>query len=154
MVLPGHARTWRRTATIYRLSDGFFSDLHLPARRAVDAAGVRTGHAEHRRRACVRGVSDLYLINSQGGILRQLSHNATAQVPKVWLNHWMFWPRFGPDGNTMYFSYDQPKNSGTYAVDFSVWSGLLNGKLANKQLTNSNPFTGGDVEPTPMANGA
>ena len=32
----------------------------------------------------------------------------------------------GANGNTIYFSYDQPKDSATYAVDFSVWSGTLN----------------------------
>ena len=60
----------------------------------------------------------------------------------------------GADGNTIYFSYDEPKNSSTLAVDFSIWSGTLTGKLASKLLTNSNPFTGGDVDPTPLANGA
>jgi Tol biopolymer transport system component len=154
VVLPGTLYL-AQNGEIYRLSDGFFTDLRLSL-----------GQGQWMQPAYVPGTqnlvavlrstefSNLYLINGQGGVIRQLSHNATAQVPKVWLNHWMFWPRFGPDGNTMYFSYDQPKNSGTYAVDFSVWSGSLNGKLASKQLTNSNPFTGGDVEPTPMAHGA
>jgi Tol biopolymer transport system component len=64
----------------------------------------------------------------------------------------MFWPHFGPTG-TLYFSYDQPKNSSSYAVDFSIWSGSLNGALASNRLTTANPFTGGDTDPTPMANG-
>ena len=98
--------------------------------------------------------SNLYLLSSQGSIIRQLSNNANAQSTQVYLNHWMFYPHMGADGNTIYFSYDQPKNSSTLAVDFSVWSGTLTGKLAGKQLTNSNLFTGGDVDPTPMANGS
>jgi Tol biopolymer transport system component len=59
-----------------------------------------------------------------------------------------------PNTNTILFSYDQPKDSATYAVDFSVWSGTLGGKLAATQVSDSNPFTGGDVDPSPMANGA
>ena len=56
--------------------------------------------------------SNLYLLNSQGTIIRRLSNNADrCRRDKVWLNHWMFWPRFGADGKTLYFSYDQPKNS-------------------------------------------
>jgi Tol biopolymer transport system component len=153
VVLPGTLYL-AQNGDIYRLSDGFFTDLHLS-----------TAKGQWMQPAYVPGTqdivavlrsaeySDLYLLSSQGQILRQLSHNATAQAQKVWLDHWMFWPRFDSTGKTMYFSYDQPKNSNTYAVDFSVWSGSLSGALANQRLTTANPFTGGDVEPTPMANG-
>lgn len=153
VVLPGTLYI-AQYGQIYRLSDGFFTDLRLsdakgqwmmpayvPGTQDLVAV-LRTGE-----------YSDLYLLSAQGQILRQLSHNATAEVPKVWLDHWMFWPRFNSTGTTIYFSYDQPKDSDTYAVDFSVWSGSLSGTLANKRLTNANPFTGGDVDGTPMANG-
>lgn len=142
---------------IFTLSNGFFTNLGLS-----QAKGTWTQPAfapgSQNLVAVLRSAqySDLYLINPQGHILRQLSTNAVtpaSQAPKVWLNHWMFWPRFNASGSTLYFSYDEPKNSTTYAVDFSVWSGSLNGTLANTRLTNANPFTGGDVDATPMANG-
>jgi Tol biopolymer transport system component len=152
VVLPGTLYLAEH-GELYRLSDGFFTNLHLSV-----AAGqwMQPAYVPGTQDivAVLRSAefSDLYLLNSQGGVLRQLSHNATAQVNKVWLNHWMFWPHLAADGNTIYFSYDQPK-SGTYAVDFNVWTGSLNGKLANKQLTDSNPYTGGDVSPVLMKNG-
>ena len=55
--------------------------------------------------------SNLYLLNSQGQIIRRLSNNANVHLDTVYLNHWMFYPHMGADG-TLYFSYDQPKNSG------------------------------------------
>jgi Tol biopolymer transport system component len=154
VVLPGTLYL-AQNGEIYRLSDGFFNNLHLSVAKGQWMQPAYVPGTQDLV-AVLRSAefSNMYLLNSQGGLIRQLSHNATAQIPKVWLNHWMFWPRFSPDGSTIYFSYDQPKNSGTYAVDFSIWSGSLSGKLASKQLTNSNPFTGGDVEPTRMANGA
>jgi Tol biopolymer transport system component len=153
VVLPGTLYL-AQNGDIYRLSDGFFTDLHLTSlegrwMQPAYVPGTQDIVAVFR----TAEYSNLYLISSQGKILRQLSNNATAVASRVWLDHWMFWPRFNATGTTMYFGYDQPKDSGTYAVDFSVWSGSLSGTLANKRLTNSNQFTGGDVDPTPMANG-
>ncbi len=154
VILPGTLYL-AQSGQLYSLSDGYFTSLHsstangtwmqpayVPGTQNVVAV-LRSGE-----------YSNLYLLNSQGTVIRQLSNNAVVQskVTQVWLNHWMFWPHFGPTG-TLYFAYDQPKNSTTYAVDFSIWSGSLSGTLAQQRLTTANPFTGGDVDPTPMANG-
>jgi len=154
VVLPGTLYLVQN-GDIYRLSDGFFTNLHLSESVGMWAQPAYDPGTQNLV-AVLRSpeYSNLYLLNNQGTILRMLSNNATTKVSSVWLNHWMFWPRFGADGNTLYYSYDQPKNSGTYAVDFNIWSGLLNGKLTGEQLSSSNPFTGGDVDPTPMAGGA
>ncbi|MGA7988666.1 MAG: hypothetical protein WCB51_09745 [Candidatus Dormiibacterota bacterium] len=153
IVLPGTLYL-SQNGELFTLSDGFFTSLHL---------SISTG--SWMQPAFVPGTqnlvavlrspeySNLYLINGQGKVMRRLSNNATLQAPKVWLNHWMFWPRFNTTGSTLYFSYDQPKTPSSYAVDFSVWAGSLNGALAQTRLTDSNPFTGGDVDATPMANG-
>lgn len=152
IVLPGTLYL-AQNGDIYRLSDGFFTDLHLST---TSGSWMQPAYIPNSQDivAVLRAAeySNLYLLSSQGTILRQLSNNAYPALNKVYLNHWMFYPHMGADGNTIYFSYDQPKDSATYAVDFSVWSGLLNGKLAGKQLSVANPFTGGDVDPTPMAN--
>jgi Tol biopolymer transport system component len=154
LILPGTIYL-AQGGQLYSLSNGFFTSLHSS-----------TAYGQWMQPAFVPGTqnlvavlrsaeySNLYLLSGQGKILRQLSNNAVVatKVTQVWLNHWMFWPHFGPTG-TLYFAYDQPKNSTTYAVDFSIWSGSLTGKLANQRLTTANPFTGGDVDPTPMANG-
>ena len=153
IVLPGTLYL-AQNGDIYRLSDGFFTDLHLST---ASGSWMQPAYVPNSQDivAVLRAAeySNLYLLNSQGSIIRRLSNNANVHLDTVYLNHWMFYPHMGADGNTLYFSYDQPKNSSTLAVDFSVWSGTLSAKLAAAQLTNSNPFTGGDVDPTPMASG-
>lgn len=154
IVLPGTLYL-AQNGDIYRLSDGFFTDLHLSTKTGLWMQAAYVPNSQDIV-AVLRAAeySNLYLLSSQGAILRQLSNNANPHLDTVYKNHWMFYPHMGADGNTIYFSYDQPKNSTTLAVDFSVWSGMLNGKLAGNQLTNANLFTGGDVDPTPMANGS
>jgi len=153
IVLPGTLYL-AQNGDIYRLSNGYFTDLHLPA---AGGSWMQPAYVPNSQDiiAVLRAAeySNLYLLNSQGHVIRRLSNNANVHLDTVYLNHWMFYPHMGADGNTIYFSYDQPKNSSSYAVDFSLWSGTLNGKLAAKQLSNSNPFTGGDVNPTPLAGG-
>ena len=46
--------------------------------------------------------SNLYLLNSQGQILQQLSNNAWTQTKQVFLNHWMFYPHMVPGTDTIY----------------------------------------------------
>jgi Tol biopolymer transport system component len=153
IVLPGTLYL-AQNGDIYRLSDGFFTDLHLST---ASGSWMQPAYVPNSQDivAVLRAAeySNLYLLNSQGSIIRRLSNNANVHLDTVYLNHWMFYPHMGADGKTLYFSYDQPKNSSTLAVDLSVWSGSLTGKLAAQQLTNSNLFTGGDVDPTPMAGG-
>jgi Tol biopolymer transport system component len=154
VVLPGTLYL-AQNGDIYRLSDGFFTDLHLPK---TSGSWMQPAYIPNSQNivAVLRAAlySNLYLLSSQGSIIRRLSNNEWTRNNQIFRNHWMFYPHTGADGNAIYFSYDQPKNSSTYAVDFSVWSGALNGKPATTQVSNSNPFTGGDVDPTPMANGA
>jgi Tol biopolymer transport system component len=153
IVLPGTLYL-AQNGELYRLSDGFFTNLHLSVAKGQWMQPAYVPGTQNIV-AVLRSAefSNLYLLDSQGSILRQLSRNATAWTSRVWLNNWMFWPHFAADGKTLYYSFDRPKDSSTYAVDFSVWSGLLNGGLENKQFTTGNLFTGGDVNPTPMANG-
>jgi len=154
IVLPGTLYL-AQNGDIYRLSNGYFTDLHLSTK---SGSWMQPAYIPNSQNivAVLRAAeySNLYLLSGSGAILRQLSNNSNPHIDKVYLNNWMFYPHIGADGTTVYFSYDEPKNSTTLAVDFSVWSGTLSGKLANKLLTNSNPFTGGDVDPTPLANGS
>jgi Tol biopolymer transport system component len=154
IVLPGTLYL-AQNGDIYRLSDGYFTDLHLSTASGLWMQPAYIPNSQDIV-AVLRATeySNLYLLGSQGSIVRRLSNNANPHLDTVYLNHWMFYPHMGADGNTIFFSYDQPKNSSSYAVDFSVWSGTLSGKLAATPLSNSNPFTGGDVDPTPMVKGA
>ncbi|HEY8309992.1 MAG TPA: hypothetical protein VIG47_05515, partial [Gemmatimonadaceae bacterium] len=154
VILPGTLYL-AQGGQLYSMSDGFFTSLHSSTSAGTWMQPAYVPGTQNVI-AVLRSAeySNLYLLNSQGKVIRQLSNNAVvaSRVTQVWRNHWMFWPHFGPTG-TLYFAYDQPKNSSTYAVDFSIWSGSLSGTLAKQQLTTANPFTGGDVDPTPMANG-
>jgi Tol biopolymer transport system component len=154
IILPGTLYL-AQNGDIYRLSDGFFTDLHLATSNGVWMQPAYVPNTQDVV-AVLRAAeySNLYLLNGQGQIIQQLSNNANPHINMVYLNHWMFYPHMVPNTDTILFSYDQPKDSATYAVDFSVWTGTLGGKLAATQISVANPFTGGDVDPSPMANGA
>lgn len=153
LILPGTLYLVQH-GDIYSLSGGYFTDLHLPVTSGswMQPAIVP---GTHRIVAVLRAdeFSDVYLMNGDGTGVERLSNNATTKVLDVWLNHWMFWPRVGADGSTFYVSYDEPKDSSTYAVDFAIWTGSLTGKLTSHQLSAPYYYTGGDVEPTPLAGG-
>jgi hypothetical protein len=107
--------------------------------------------------------SDLYLVDLNGQIVRQLTHNAAAKRTDGSLedNHWAFHPRV--DGNTLWYTYDSPK--GGYLVDFSVWTAALDapapargvrpagGITGAKRMTTPHDYTGGDIDATPLAQG-
>ncbi|MBV8194701.1 MAG: hypothetical protein JOY80_04160, partial [Candidatus Dormibacteraeota bacterium] len=96
--------------------------------------------------------SEVYLVDGSGHIQQQLSHNTT-KSSTIQLNHWMFWPKVGSDGDTFYVSYDAPKSIQSYEIEFAVWKGSLSGTLTQKQQTDPFGYTGGDVEVVPLSNG-
>jgi Tol biopolymer transport system component len=151
--VPGTLYVAQR-GNIYRLSDGVFTDLHLPASTGTwMQPAIVPGTSDIVAVARTAAYSDLYLIDgSSGRILRQLSHNKTATVT-IQLWHWMFWPRVAADGNTVFVIYDAPKSGQSYEIDFAVWSGSLSRQPATKQWTQPYSYTGGDVEPVPLPNG-
>lgn len=91
--------------------------------------------------------SDLYLLDLAGKPVRQLTHNA---APDVGSSHWAFYPGFAPDGGSVFFSLDSPKQG--YRVDLTVWSQPLSG-AAPRRWTQPNEYTGGDVNPIPIKQG-
>jgi len=153
VALPGTLYLAQR-GDIYRLSNGTFTDLHLPAGIGTwMQPAVVPGTPDIVAVARTAAYSDVYLIDgSNGKILRQLSHNKTATVT-IQLWHWMFWPHVAADGNTMVVSYDAPKSGQGYEIDFAVWQGSVSQKPATKQWTQPYSFTGGDVQPLPLPGG-
>jgi len=139
---------------IYRLSDGTFTDLHLPASVGTwMQPAIVPGTSDIVAVARTAAYSDVYLIDgNSGAILRQLSHNKTATVT-IQLWHWMYWPRVAADGNTLYVTYDAPKSGQSYEIEFAVWSGTVSHQPATTQWTQPYSYTGGDVEPVPLPNG-
>lgn len=99
--------------------------------------------------------SDVYVLNRFGTVVRQVTDNGLANPRNAdpGLYHWSFYPRLSYDGKTLWMSYDQPKFG--YDVIMSVWAIPANGTVHQGHLwTNSHDYTGGDMEPMPLPDGA
>lgn len=95
--------------------------------------------------------SDLYLLGLDGKVRAQLTHNGSSVVE---LNHWAFFPRFSPDGSSVFYSYDPKDPGNTFRVDLAVYALPVSGaRPAARQWTYPNYYTGGDVGPQPLKNG-
>jgi hypothetical protein len=151
-VLPGRIFLAQH-GDIYSLSNGRFTDLDLPSNGTWMQPAVVPGTDDIVAVLRSAAYSDLYLIGANGRVLQQLSHNAT-KTSTVQMNHWMFWPHVSSDGSTIYLSYDEPKTSASYRVDFAVWQGTIGGKLTSREITVPFDYTGGDVAATPLPNGS
>ncbi len=138
--------------TVYQLRAGKFTPvLSAPggatswAQPAVSADGqsllvVRRDYA----------FSDLYSADAAGHGLTQLTHNASRTVE---LNHWAFYPRPAPDG-TMFFSYDAKDRFNNYNVVLSIYQMAPGGTIGQaRKWTTPNGYTGGDLQPIPLASG-
>lgn len=93
--------------------------------------------------------SDVYLLSGNGRVLTQLTHN---QSPETEANHWAFEPRFSPNGEAVYFAYDN-KIPGTYQVDLSILAMRADGSGGDVVWTVPNGYTGGDTDPVPLRSG-
>ena len=96
--------------------------------------------------------SDIYIISRFGVVQKRLTSNvAPPRSYDTGANHWAFYPRLGRDGR-VYLSYDEPKAG--YAVVLSIWSMSPSGNIKQGKLwTNSDDYTGGDVQPIPLRKG-
>ena len=95
--------------------------------------------------------SDLFLLGTDGRVQAQLTHNFSTVVE--W-NHWAFFPRFSPDGGSVFYSYDPKDPGNTYRVDMAVYALPLNTpRPVARAWTYPNQYTGGDVSPAPLRSG-
>lgn len=150
-VLPG-TLFLAQHGDIYSLTDGVFTDLRLPTTGTWMQPAIVPGANRLVAVQRTAASSELFLLDDTGTVVQQLTHNTT-KSSTIQNNNWMFWPKVAPDGSTVYVSYDEPKTSASYRVDFAVWTGTLGGKIARRELTVPFNYTGGDVEATPLANG-
>jgi Tol biopolymer transport system component len=96
--------------------------------------------------------SDLYEMSPSGTIQRQLTNDASGQVD---LNHWSFYPHVSPNGQNVYYSYDEKYCTGCYLVDLWLFEQPLNGGQDEaQQWSTPNEGTGGDLQPIPLGGGA
>jgi len=99
--------------------------------------------------------SDVWTLNLFGTPLRRITNNAAPPRLKydTGANHWSFYPRLSPDARTLWMAYDQPKFG--YDVVLSIWAMPSSGTVSQGRVwTNASDYTGGDVQPVPVGNGA
>ena len=95
--------------------------------------------------------SDVYIVSRFGRPLRSLTHN-TAAGPDTGARHWSFYPRMSRNNKTLFMSYDEPKFG--FDVPMSIWAVPVGSPVKNGKLwTISIDYTGGDMQPLPLANG-
>jgi len=141
-----------QAGAVYSLSSGKFSQLTDPsgwAQVAVipDGSGLiavkRTGY-----------YSDLYHLGLDGHVVAQLTHNAApSRYSDIGTNHWSFYPSVQPGSRTIFMSYDSGKDY-SYEVDLAIWQIPIGGARSGwRQWSYPNGYTGGDVQPVPLASG-
>ena len=99
--------------------------------------------------------ADVYQLATNGSVLARLTTNAApSRFSDIGANHWSFYPTLAPDGKTIFMSYDSGKTL-DYEVDLAIWQMPLSGIRSQwRQWTFPNDYTGGDVQPVPLATGA
>jgi Tol biopolymer transport system component len=133
--------------SLYRLNRGTFTQIGTPG-----GWSQPTLTPDNKQLIAVRRVrlsTDLYLLDLDGQVLRRLTQNESKWVD---YNHWAFYPRVSPDGQSVFYSYDGPKYD--YRIDFSIWSMPLGGSQSQaRRQTTGYEWTGGDVSPVPLRSG-
>lgn len=139
---------------IYRLHNLIFTKLAAPN---YDWVQVEPGPGGDILGVAYFGMfSDVYLLNPQGGVVRQLLSEYSAQY---FNNHWAYYPRVSPNGTTLFYVTDfgcqYASCGGPYNVDFEVQAVPLADPTATPVVWSESGlyFQGGDVEPIPLANG-
>ena len=99
--------------------------------------------------------SDVYLLNRFGTPVRQVTTNQSRYgMRDPSLNHWSFYPRLSPDGNTLWMTYDGLKCDGCYDVSPAIYSMPFGGTVRQARAwTDGGNYTGGDQQPVPVPQG-
>jgi hypothetical protein len=98
--------------------------------------------------------SDVYVVSRLGRALRRVTNNTVpANNYDTSARHWSFYPRLSANQKTLFMSYDEPKFG--FDVPMSIWAMPLGGNINQGRLwTISIDYTGGDMQPLPLASGA
>ena len=137
-----------QAGAIYRFQHGSFNQV------TADDGWTQPAAAPSGQLVVVRrepNYSDLYLLSSSGRQLAQLTHNSTSG--SVESNHWAFYPRVSPDGQTLFYAFDPKDPYNSYRVDLAIFASRVTPGSRPVDWTNPNEFTGGDVTPVPLQDG-
>jgi hypothetical protein len=140
-----------QSGAIYSLSAGRFHQL-TPAAGWTQLALYPGADLLAVQRS--RLYSDVYILSRFGAVLRRLTNNTpTIRNTDTSARHWSFYPRLSNDQRTLFMSYDEPKAG--YDVPLSIWAMPVGGTIRQARLwTTSIDYTGGDIQPLPLASGA
>jgi Tol biopolymer transport system component len=145
--LPGTMYVAQEGA-IYRFQHGSFVAL------TSESGWMQPSAAPNNQLVVVRrqgNFSDLYLLSTSGKTVAQLSHNSSPQVVEG--NHWTFYPRYSPDGRSLFYDFDPKDYYDSYRVDLAIFVSPIGSGGNAQKWTTPNDFTGGDVQPVPLRDG-
>jgi hypothetical protein len=96
--------------------------------------------------------SDVYVMSRLGQVVSKVTDNSgPPRNTRTDLKHWSFYPRVGRDG-LLWMAYDEPKAD--YDTGFSIWGMPFGSVFSQARVwSNSGYYTGGDVQPVPLAGG-
>jgi Tol biopolymer transport system component len=138
-----------QAGTIYRLQGGVFRQI---ATGNWTQPVLSPDHTQLVAVGRFADASDLYLLDLNGQVLKQLTHNGSRVVED---NHWSFYPRFSPDGQTIFYSWDPKDPDNFYRVDLAVFAMPAGGPQSRaKRWTFPWNYSGGDIQPVPLSSGA
>jgi len=132
---------------IYRFRNGKFTEI-----KSADG-WMQPAAAPNGQLVAVRkhgNYSDLYLLSSSGATASQITHDASSTVEA---NHWVFYPSYSADGQTLFYDFDPKDLFGSYRVDLAIFGTQMSSNRTVK-WTQPNDYTGGDVGPVPLRDGA
>jgi Tol biopolymer transport system component len=95
--------------------------------------------------------SDLFVLTPAGKPTGQITHNSASALPEY--NHWVFYPRFSPDGSMLFFDYDHKDGYNSFQVDLAIFATPTASWRTSVQWSVPHPYTGGDVSPVPVQGG-
>lgn len=133
---------------VYRFQHGSFKQI------TADDGWMQPAAASNGQLVVVKrepNYSDLYLVSTSGRQMAQLTHNSS--LGAVESNHWVFYPRVSPDGQTLFYAFDPKDPYDSYRVDLAIFASRVTPGLRPVDWTQPNEFTGGDVTPVPLKDG-
>jgi Tol biopolymer transport system component len=138
-----------QAGAIYRFQHGNFTQI-----TPEDGWMQPTASPDGKQLVAVKrsiNFSDLYLLSAAGKQVAQLSHNSAPGPAEQ--NHWTFYPRFSPDGQTLFYDFDPKDLYGSYKLDLAIFASRLDPNTRAVDWTVPNDYTGGDVSPIPLKSG-
>jgi Tol biopolymer transport system component len=138
-----------QAGAIYRFRNGTFAQITTESGWTQPAVSPDGSELAVVRR--YQNWSDLYLMTPNGRVTALLTHDYSPQMES---NHWVFYPRFSPDGRTLFYDFDPKDPLNSYRVDLAIFAIPLDpSSQESVQWTYPNYYTGGDVYPSALAGG-